>query len=67
MLMRCYRDGETVRVEARIVPAAARPETDDLKELVTSVMAPWAAPKEIVFVTELPRTGSGKVRRQGLQ
>jgi acyl-coenzyme A synthetase/AMP-(fatty) acid ligase len=29
-------------------------------------VAPWAAPKELVVVAELPRTASGKVRRTDL-
>jgi O-succinylbenzoic acid--CoA ligase len=55
------------RVVAWIVPAQAPPDPDDLRELVATTLAAWAAPKEIVFVTELPRTGSGKVRRPDLR
>jgi acyl-CoA synthetase (AMP-forming)/AMP-acid ligase II len=55
------------RVVAWIVPAPAPPDPADLKELVATTLATWAAPKEVVFVTELPRTGSGKVRRQDLR
>jgi acyl-coenzyme A synthetase/AMP-(fatty) acid ligase len=29
-------------------------------------MAPWAAPKELVLVDDLPRTAAGKVRRRAL-
>jgi O-succinylbenzoic acid--CoA ligase len=56
------------RVVAWIVPTAdARPKTEELKELVAGTVAPWAAPKEIVFTTELPRTPSGKVKRSELR
>jgi acyl-coenzyme A synthetase/AMP-(fatty) acid ligase len=35
-------------------------------ELVADGMAPWAAPKELVLVDDLPRTAAGKVRRRAL-
>ena len=54
------------RVVAWIVPGASPPHTDALKELVVHTIAPWAAPKEFVFVDELPRTASGKIRRTEL-
>jgi len=54
------------RVVAWVVPADARPKAEELKELVAGTIAPWAAPKEIVFTTELPRTPSGKVTRREL-
>jgi O-succinylbenzoic acid--CoA ligase len=55
------------RVVAWIVVAEREPSVDELKELVAGTVAPWAAPKEIVFTTELPRTASGKVRRSELR
>jgi len=54
------------RVVAWIVAARGRPSTEELKDLVAAAVAPWAAPKEFVFVAELPRTGSGKVTRRAL-
>ena len=39
---------------------------DELRELVAAQVAPWAAPKEVEVVSELPRTPSGKVRRADL-
>ena len=54
------------RVVAWVVPLAGRPDPEDLKELVASVVAPWAAPKEIVFTDALPRTASGKLKRGDL-
>jgi o-succinylbenzoate---CoA ligase len=55
------------RVVAWIVPADVLPKAEELKELVAGMIAPWAAPKEIVFTTELPRTPSGKVTRRALR
>jgi O-succinylbenzoic acid--CoA ligase len=54
------------RVVAWIVAGGTRPRRDELKELVAAAVAPWAAPKEFVFVTELPKTASGKVTRRAL-
>jgi O-succinylbenzoic acid--CoA ligase len=56
------------RVVAWVVAAdpAAPPTTGELKDRVAALVAPWAAPKEVVMVTELPRTSSGKVRRADL-
>ena len=55
------------RVVAWVVPAEVRPKAEELKNLVAGTIAPWAAPKEIVFTTELPRTASGKVKRSELR
>jgi O-succinylbenzoic acid--CoA ligase len=55
------------RVVAWVVAADVLPKAEELKELVAGAIAPWAAPKEIVFTTELPRTPSGKVKRSALQ
>ena len=55
------------RVVAWVVPNEERPRVEELKELVTGTLAPWAAPKEVVFTEELPRTASGKVRRADLR
>jgi len=55
------------RVVAWVVPADVLPKAEELKELVAGTVAPWAAPKEIVFTTELPRTPSGKVKRSELK
>ena len=56
------------RVVAWVVAAdpSAPPTIGELKDTVATELAPWAAPKEIVLVTELPRTSSGKVRRTDL-
>jgi acyl-coenzyme A synthetase/AMP-(fatty) acid ligase len=34
---------------------------------VAETIAPWAAPKELVLVDDLPRTAAGKVRRRELE
>ena len=56
------------RVVAWVVPVdpASPPSRDELAELVTGTLSPWAAPKEVVLVDQLPRTTSGKVRRRDL-
>jgi O-succinylbenzoic acid--CoA ligase len=55
------------RVVAWVVPAQRQPGTEELVDLVKATLAPWAAPKEVVFTTSLPRTASGKVRRRDLR
>jgi O-succinylbenzoic acid--CoA ligase len=55
------------RVVAWVVPGDVLPKAEALKELVAGTIAPWAAPKEIVFTTELPRTPSGKIKRSELR
>jgi O-succinylbenzoic acid--CoA ligase len=55
------------RVVAWVVPTGGtRPTPEELVDLVRQTLPPWAAPKEVVWSTELPRTGSGKVRRRDL-
>jgi o-succinylbenzoate---CoA ligase len=55
------------RVVAWVVPFDDGPSLDDLRRMVTDALAPWAAPKELVLVDELPRTAAGKIRRQALE
>ena len=55
------------RVVAWVVVSETSPNVEELQELVASTIAPWAAPKEVVFTTELPRTPSGKVKRRELK
>jgi O-succinylbenzoic acid--CoA ligase len=52
------------RVVAWVVPAGKGPSLEQLRDVVAETMAPWAAPKELVIVEELPRTAGGKVRRR---
>ena len=55
------------RVVAWIVPNGDPPPTlEEVRDLVGSTLSPWAAPKEIVMTTSLPRTLLGKVRRRDL-
>ena len=56
------------RVVAWVVPTdpAVPPKLEDLRELVSSDLARWAAPRQLVVVGSLPRTPSGKVRRADL-
>ncbi len=56
------------RVVAWVVPTdpAAPPALRELRELVASRVARWAAPRQVVLVESLPRTPSGKVRRTEL-
>lgn len=54
------------RVVAWVVPTDDAPSLDVLRQAVAEAIAPWAAPKELVIVDDLPRTASGKVRRRAL-
>jgi o-succinylbenzoate---CoA ligase len=54
------------RVVAWVVPTQDGPPLDELRRMVTDGIAPWAAPKELVLVDDLPRTAAGKVRRREL-
>ena len=54
------------RVVAWVVPTDDGPTLDELRQMVTDVIAPWAAPKELVLVDDLPRSAAGKVRRRAL-
>ena len=55
------------RVVAWVVPRGAPPTLDELRAHVEASLAPWAAPKELVVVTSLPRSASGKVLRRSLE
>jgi o-succinylbenzoate---CoA ligase len=54
------------RVVAWIVPTDDAPSLDELRQVVAETIAPWAAPRELVIVDDLPRTASGKIRRRAL-
>ncbi len=54
------------RVVAWVVPEGSPPDLDELRALAAASLAPWAAPKELVVVDELPVTASGKVDRRAL-
>lgn len=55
------------RVVAWVVPNDGGPTLDELRHMVAEGIAPWAAPKELVLVDDLPRTAAGKVRRRALE
>ena len=40
---------------------------DELKQLVRSRLAPYEVPREVEFVSELPRTVTGKIQRSVLR
>ena len=56
------------RVVAWVVPTDSTrpPGLAELRELVAAQLAPWAAPRELVVVQDLPVTAIGKVRRIAL-
>ena len=55
------------RVVAWVVPTDDAPTLEELREIVAEAVRPWAAPKELVIVDDLPRTAAGKVRRRELE
>jgi O-succinylbenzoic acid--CoA ligase len=55
------------RVVAWVVPSDDAPSLDELRRIVAETIAPWAAPRELVLVDDLPRTAAGKVRRRELE
>jgi O-succinylbenzoic acid--CoA ligase len=54
---------------ACVVPAemADPPALEELREIAKAELYPWAAPRELVVMKRLPRTGSGKLRRDELR
>ena len=56
------------RVVAFVEPTdpANPPSLDALRDKAKETLPAYAAPKELVIVTELPRTPSGKIRRAAL-
>jgi len=55
------------RVVALVVPGAQPPTLEDLRVAVRDELGPWAAPKDLELVADLPRTDLGKVRRTTLR
>ncbi len=58
--------GERVVAWVVPVPGADPPTLSEVRELVASTLAPYAAPRELEVVDGLPRTPGGKVRRSDL-
>ncbi len=56
------------RLVAVVVPSrpATPPSLDELRHLVRDELAPYAAPRALVLVDELPKTSIGKLRRDEL-
>jgi O-succinylbenzoic acid--CoA ligase len=56
------------RVVAWVVPSdpASPPALDELRDLVGEKLARFAAPRELVLTSALPRTSIGKLRREAL-
>ena len=61
--------GEIVKAFVVLAPGHAPSETlaGELQEHVKTVTAPYKYPREIEFVTDLPKTISGKIRRTELR
>jgi acyl-coenzyme A synthetase/AMP-(fatty) acid ligase len=61
--------GEIVKAYVILAPGYTASEklAEELQEHVKSVTAPYKYPREIEFVTELPKTISGKIRRVELR
>lgn len=61
--------GEIVKAYVILAPSYSASEklAEELQEHVKSVTAPYKYPREIEFVTELPKTISGKIRRVELR
>jgi len=57
-------DREWGQAVTAFVVAAADPRSEELIDHARSRLAPYEVPKEIEFVSELPRTGSGKILRR---
>jgi 2-aminobenzoate-CoA ligase len=65
----CEERGQ--RVKAFVVAAPGRPPgeelADELKGHVKAVIAPYKYPRDLEFVTELPKTATGKLKRFALR
>ena len=53
------------RIVALVVAPA--PLDDELRSEASERIGPWAKPKEIRYVTAIPRTANGKIRRDALE
>ncbi|MGD9783748.1 MAG: class I adenylate-forming enzyme family protein [Hyphomicrobiaceae bacterium] len=55
-------------IAAYVVPRdpSAPPDADMLTTFAAGLLAPYKCPREIVFVTQLPRTANGKLMRRAL-
>lgn len=63
-----YVDDGLVRPRAYVVPrAGADPTVEALREHVRGELAPYKAPRDVRFVSELPKTANGKLDRRALR
>jgi o-succinylbenzoate---CoA ligase len=53
-------------VVAFVVPTESAPTLDELRDAVRASLPAWAAPRELVLVSALPLTPSGKLDRRSL-
>ncbi|SHE27462.1 O-succinylbenzoic acid--CoA ligase [Ferrithrix thermotolerans DSM 19514] len=60
------RWGEAVAAAIVLVEGTRAPTQEELKELVSNDVAPWAYPRYIFFVDSIPRTPLGKIQRRAL-
>ena len=60
------RSGEVPAAAVRLRPGATV-TTDELVSWAAGAMAPYKAPRRIVVVDDLPRTGTTKVQKDGLR
>jgi fatty-acyl-CoA synthase len=54
------------RLKAFVVPSGEQVSEDALKEYVKSNLARYKVPREVVFLSELPRNATGKVLKREL-
>lgn len=55
------------RLRAFVVPIAGHvPTVDDIKKFVRANLARYKVPRDVVFMTALPRNETGKIRRKAL-
>jgi len=61
------RRGETVAAAVTPAAGADEPAPETIREYVLSELAPYKHPRTVLVLPELPRTGSGKVRKHRLR
>ena len=59
--------GHQVVAVLELVAGASPPSLDLVRAAVKEVLPPWCAPRAVEVVTALPRTSSGKVRRDAVR